>query len=141
MLLKSEIGKRIEAGRKAAKLSQRELSERCGWAGQSRISMYERGEREPTFEDLRKIGKLIELDLTDLVPHAQQSAAPYHVETEGHRRLLRAFDLLKPDEQREQLSKIESAAVANVALERSTGPRLHSLDPVPTPANQRRRAK
>lgn len=141
MLLKAEIGKRIEAARKAAKLSQRELSERCGWAGQSRISMYERGEREPTFEDLRKIGKIVDLDLTDLVPHAQQSTAEYRVENERQRRLLRAFDLLKPDEQRDHLSKIESAAIANATLERG-GPRLHSLDPsANTPPIQRRRAK
>ena len=132
--LKIEIGKRIEAGRKAAKLTQQQLGERCGWSGQSRISMYERGEREPTFDDLEKIGRLIELDLTDLVPHSkdspftlQEPLALYGGEPSTEHRLLRAFSLLDKDERERYLAKIESDAIANAALKREVGPRLRPI--------------
>lgn len=74
---KVELGKRIAAGRKAAKLTQPQLAELLGWAkdtrGQSRISMYERGKREPTFSDINAIAARIPLDLSGIVP---QSAPP-----------------------------------------------------------------
>lgn len=132
MSRRTEIGKRIKAGRDLAKLSQQQLGEKCGWSGQSRISMYERGEREPTFDDLERISRHIELNLTDLVPHSgantlQQPLALYGGVASTESRLLRAFSLLTSEEKQGYLSKIEADAIANAALKQEVGPRLRPV--------------
>lgn len=54
------IGDRISEARKAAGLSQSQLSEKCGWgSGQSRVSNYEQGRSFPSYEDLSKLGEAI----------------------------------------------------------------------------------
>lgn len=67
MDVKKEIGRRIREGRKAKGLTQGDLAELAGWAGQSRISMYERGEREPEMADLRALRQHIEFDFADVI--------------------------------------------------------------------------
>lgn len=54
-----EIGKRIKLAREACDLSQAELAHHIGWEHQSRISAYERGEREPKSADLKKMSVVL----------------------------------------------------------------------------------
>lgn len=56
-----DVGKKIREARKAARLSQEQLTDACGWEHQSRISGYETGKREPSFEDLAIIAKAVGL--------------------------------------------------------------------------------
>src|SRR5699024_709068 len=55
MFLAMNIGQRIRNVRKAVGMTQPELARLCGWSGQSRISMYERNERQPSYGDLELI--------------------------------------------------------------------------------------
>lgn len=54
-----DIGKIIRAARKDAGLTQMQLAEACKWESQSRISGYERGEREPSMEDISVMAKAL----------------------------------------------------------------------------------
>lgn len=49
------IGDRMREARKALGLSQTGAAYRCGWESQSRVSMYERGQRSPDYDDLARI--------------------------------------------------------------------------------------
>jgi transcriptional regulator with XRE-family HTH domain len=51
----STFGDRVRVARQYANLSQVQLAEACGWESQSRISGYERDEREPRREDILAI--------------------------------------------------------------------------------------
>lgn len=53
------IGNRIKKARKRAGITQPELAKKCGWESQSRISMYERGVREPSYSDLRSLSRAL----------------------------------------------------------------------------------
>lgn len=55
------IGSRIKQARKLRGFTQVELSERCGWEHQSRISSYERDEREPGKEDVESIASVLDV--------------------------------------------------------------------------------
>lgn len=59
------IGEKIKAARERARLSQEALADRCGWNHQSRVSGYETGKREPSFEDLKKIAIAVGLSSTE----------------------------------------------------------------------------
>lgn len=61
------IGNRIRRARKEASLSQVELTKLCGWDHQSRVSMYERGEREPSLNDIKTLAKALGCSITWLV--------------------------------------------------------------------------
>jgi len=61
-----KTGQLIKQARQNAGLNQPELADKCGW-GQSRISNYERGQREPGIEDLRIIAKALNVSLSDLI--------------------------------------------------------------------------
>lgn len=61
-----KTGQLIKQARQKAGLNQPELADKCGW-GQSRISNYERGQREPGIEDLRVIAKALNVSLSDLI--------------------------------------------------------------------------
>jgi SOS-response transcriptional repressor LexA len=56
------FGERIRQLREELKLTQPELAKRCGWDSQSRISHYEKGTREPTLRDVKKIAKALSTD-------------------------------------------------------------------------------
>lgn len=60
------VGKRIREARINAGLKQPELANKIGW-GQSRLSNYERGEREPGLDDLKAISKALNIDITQLI--------------------------------------------------------------------------
>ena len=53
------IGERIKLARSLKGYSQAELSERCGWEHQSRISSYERDKREPDKEDVETLAAVL----------------------------------------------------------------------------------
>lgn len=57
------IGKRIREARQRRGLSQEALAARCGWR-QSRIGNYERDERQPRVEDIKKIAKELGVSFT-----------------------------------------------------------------------------
>jgi transcriptional regulator with XRE-family HTH domain len=67
----STVGGRIRAARESAGMTQGELAVACGWHeesadGQSRISNYERGKREPTLDDLVTLGRALKVDPAEL---------------------------------------------------------------------------
>lgn len=53
--------------RKAAKLTQEQLALACGWSGQSRISNYESGLREPTLIEVASLAEALGVDAADLL--------------------------------------------------------------------------
>ena len=68
------LGSRIVHYRKLKGLSQQALANECGWESQSRVGNYERDTREPSFEDLRRIAKALEVSLNDLLNPVMQIA-------------------------------------------------------------------
>lgn len=68
------LGSRIAHYRKLKGLSQQALANECGWESQSRIGNYERDTREPSFEDLKRIAKALEVSLNDLLNSVMQIA-------------------------------------------------------------------
>ncbi len=68
------LGSRIAHYRKLKGLSQQALAHECGWESQSRIGNYERDSREPSFDDLRRIAKVLEVTLNDLLNPVLQIA-------------------------------------------------------------------
>jgi SOS-response transcriptional repressor LexA len=57
-----ELGKRIKEARKARKWTQKDLAEACGWhEGQTRVSNYETGFREPTLADIQRMEEALGL--------------------------------------------------------------------------------
>lgn len=53
------FGKRLSLARKNLKLTQPELAKLCGWESQSRISMYERDQREPSNKELVRLADVL----------------------------------------------------------------------------------
>lgn len=53
------LGKRIQAARKAAGLTQAQLTDACGWEPGSRLANYEQGTREPSLADLKLIAEQV----------------------------------------------------------------------------------
>ena len=68
------LGSRIAHYRKLNGLSQQALATKCGWESQSRIGNYEKDFREPSFDDLRRIAKVLGVTLNDLLNPAMQIA-------------------------------------------------------------------
>lgn len=57
--MKKTFGDRLREARLYRKLAQPQLAKLCGWDSQSRISMYERGKREPKQSDARKLAQAL----------------------------------------------------------------------------------
>lgn len=55
------LGLRLRAARREAGLTQETLARRCGWESASRISMYERDERNPTLPIARQLAAALGL--------------------------------------------------------------------------------
>lgn len=70
------LGSRIAHYRNMAGMSQSALAKACGWASQSRIGNYEKDTREPSIDDLRRIAKVLHIDLSDLLPSDSRTPAP-----------------------------------------------------------------
>ena len=62
-----QVGERIKVKRKALKLTQSELAEKCGWKGQSRISNYESNTRQPKYADLELLAGALQCKIGDLL--------------------------------------------------------------------------
>ncbi len=58
---------KIRQKREEQKLSQGKLAQLCGWDNRSRISNYERGEREPDYEDLAIIADVLKCPISELI--------------------------------------------------------------------------
>jgi phage repressor protein C with HTH and peptisase S24 domain len=71
-----KIGQKIRQARKALKLSQEDLAERCGFEHQSRISGYETGKREPGLEELAAIAKGLNTTVSELVSDTDMISEP-----------------------------------------------------------------
>ena len=67
MNISETFGQRLKQARTAAKHSQPSLASLCGWDSQSRISMYERGERTPSFDDMEKLAKALNISICSLI--------------------------------------------------------------------------
>lgn len=61
------IGKRIKRLRTAAKMSQAQLAQACGWKSQSRVGNYEADSREPSFADIEAIAEALQIDKSQLL--------------------------------------------------------------------------
>jgi len=62
-----KLGTRIARYRKSRDLSQAELAKACGWASQSRIGNYEKGTREPSLDDLKRLADALGIPLAALI--------------------------------------------------------------------------
>jgi SOS-response transcriptional repressor LexA len=72
------IASRLKQLRKQKGLSQTDLADACGWDHQSRISGYERNEREPSFTDLDAICKVLEITIAEFFDYqVKENAASY----------------------------------------------------------------
>lgn len=61
------FGSRLQLYRHRAKLTQTALARLMGWDSQSRISMYERGEREPSNDEILKFCSVLNCTPNDLL--------------------------------------------------------------------------
>ena len=77
----TEIGKTIRLARISKGYTQPELARLCGWESQSRISMYERGERSPRIHDLNHIAKALRISITEIIDACVTGKAPPVVNT------------------------------------------------------------
>lgn len=102
MLMKT-VGKKIAEARKSAGLSQPELAAKIGW-GQSRLSNYERGIREPKIDDLKAISNALKIDVHTLIPGNVEPPKAQGVEQAKSQYVIGEFDTwdsntpLSPDE-------------------------------------------
>ncbi|WP_040263729.1 helix-turn-helix domain-containing protein [Pseudomonas massiliensis] len=67
------FGQRLKKLRKAARLSQAQLAEACGWKSQSRVGNYETDAREPSFADLETIAGVLGISVLQLVVSGEKS--------------------------------------------------------------------
>lgn len=61
------IGKRIKFYREQIGMSQKELSEACGYAARSSINKIEKGERDIPKKRLDQIAEILKIDVMDLI--------------------------------------------------------------------------
>ena len=70
------VGARIKQARKKAGLTQAQLADACGWEeGQSRISNYENGYREPGRDEVNTIASVLGISISDLWPELKQTTS------------------------------------------------------------------
>ncbi|KPX50192.1 putative phage repressor [Pseudomonas syringae pv. helianthi] len=70
------LGQHIRKLRKEKGLSQQALAHACGWESQSRIGNYEKGTRQPSLQDIRKIADTLGVSFVDLVAFTDDNAQP-----------------------------------------------------------------
>jgi transcriptional regulator with XRE-family HTH domain len=74
-----KINEKIRRCREALDLSQMELAKRCGWKGQSRISGYERGEKQPPLKAIKKLEEVMGLPSGYLTTEDSNDMLEQHV--------------------------------------------------------------
>jgi phage repressor protein C with HTH and peptisase S24 domain len=80
------LGSQIKALRKVRRLSQQELAHACGWESQSRIGNYEKGTREPSLQDLKKIADALGVDIPELLNQSDKVLVTPRHNREAHLR-------------------------------------------------------
>ena len=98
---KLNLGGAIKHYRLMSGMSQLSLAERSGFPSQSRISHYEKNQREPSTEDLAHICKALGIDAATLMRQAGISAGqkvPKATESH-HSELQKLFDQLPLEQQ------------------------------------------
>ncbi|MEA1765600.1 S24 family peptidase [Pseudomonas syringae pv. tomato] len=70
------LGQHIRKLRKEKGLSQQALAHACGWESQSRIGNYEKGTRQPSLQDIRKISDTLGVSFVNLVAFTDDNAQP-----------------------------------------------------------------
>lgn len=71
VILLNSFGERVKALRTSKKLKQEELAQKIN-ISKSAIGMYERNEREPSYEILEKLAKYFEVTIDFLLTGSQQ---------------------------------------------------------------------
>lgn len=121
----SDIGQRIKQARAAMGLSQAELARRCGWGeGQTRVSGYENGHREPSFDVLHTLGRVLKCNPAWLAfgrssdPDSNREIQPAGV-TETKRPLYQYGDNETPQmiDRRVEIFHITDATINSLYLE------------------------
>jgi len=72
-------------------MSQKDLALACGWESQSRIGNYEKDQRQPNLQDLRKIAGALNTPLTELVKDVEGPLPHLSGDTHGN-----IFDIRYP---------------------------------------------
>lgn len=101
------IGTNIKTRRTELNLSQEDLARLCGWEGRSRISNYERDERDPNYDDIAKIAKALQCSIFDLLPEengGENDTETTRFKNYGKSVIIKTFPLLKSSEIREWLN-------------------------------------
>lgn len=128
--MNESLGQRIKRLRKAAKMSQAQLAEACGWKSQSRVGNYEAGTREPMLADIAEIAKAlgvdeseILLDLSKVITNTDlggltyeppnRDAAPTRSE-DLVRDMLAKYGRGLPQEIRDKIAAVATSSVSNV---------------------------
>lgn len=71
--MNESLGERIKRLRKAAKMSQAQLAEACGWKSQSRIGNYEAGTREPALADIAAIARVLRVSESEILLNSSRA--------------------------------------------------------------------
>ncbi len=116
------IGEKIRKARKAAKMSQKDISVRTGFAVNT-ISRYENGERIPNIEAIAKIAAALGMDIYDLakgveIPGVIISRETYEAEKisindyvdTNLRRIMLSYDKLNNDGKEIAAQRVEELA-------------------------------
>ena len=111
-----KLGLTIATARKNAGLTQKELGLACGYGedAQSRVSHYERGVRNPTLQDLKKIGKAVGVDYLHLIDSS--SAKDVHAVLDPE--ITALLETLSPDQKVATLQLMRSMAAPKRAAKK-----------------------
>lgn len=108
----SSFNFRLKSLRQEFKLSQMELATQIGLS-KSSINMYERGEREPGIETIKKFASFFNVDTDYLLGKTEQKLSlDESTLTEGEKTLLEAFRKLTPKNQEIALCQLLEALEA-----------------------------
>lgn len=83
------IGEKIRKARKAAKMSQKDISARTGFAVNT-ISRYENGERIPNIEDIAKFSAALSVSVPDLLSEVDSVVVNLHEQAEREKHDIRS---------------------------------------------------
>lgn len=98
--------------RKNAKMTMKELGRVLG-CGESTISMYENGKRQPDNETLKKIADYFGVTIDYLLGYEQQAPPPTETLTDGEKALLELFNQV-PKEQQQLVVDLVAVALKNL---------------------------
>ena len=115
------LGEAIKHFRLTTGISQTTLADKCKFKSQSRISQYEKNQREPSMEDISTICKVLGIDAPTLFRQAVILAGgKVPKQKPVHEELQTMFDKLKSNQQRlivlETLRAL-TGQKSNIALE------------------------